>query len=45
MQLGILASNIPCEAAQNLDVVITYLREISQAQKPLLLEVCAMYRN
>ena len=39
MQLGILASNIPCEATQNFDAIITYLRELSQT---LLLEVCTL---
>ena len=42
MQLGNLASNIPCEATQNFDAVITYLRELSQAQKSFLSEVCTL---
>ena len=42
MQLGILASNIPLEAAQNLNTVITYLQELSQAQRLLLSEVCIL---
>ena len=38
-ELGILASNIPCEASQNFDAIITYLRELYQT---LLSEVCTL---
>ena len=33
-----LTSNIPCEATQNFDAIIRYLRELSLAQKS-----CRMY--
>ena len=42
MQLGVLSSNIPSELAQDLNSVISYLQQLSPAQRLLLSEVCIL---
>jgi hypothetical protein len=42
LQLEIFSTNIPIESAENLNSVISYLQQLSAAQKSLLSEVCKL---